>query len=46
MYPVNITYKPRGVMLDCNIIKQNLNKVSDYWVELNYTEDHSKEDGQ
>ena len=43
---INIPYEPHGVMLACEMsnVAKTSKKVSDYWVELNYTEEHSKED--
>ena len=45
---INIPYEPHGVMLACEMsnVAKTSKKVSDYWVELNYTEEHSKEDGK
>ena len=45
---INISYEPHGVMLACEMsnVAKTSKKVSDYWEELNYTEEHSKEDGK
>ena len=45
---INIPYEPHGVMLAYEMfnVAKTSKKVSDYWAELNFTEEHSKEDGK